>query len=480
MEKREEVGPSAASKAGKKTKNSTYCCVPQCCNYASENLHFHHFPKDKKMRETWRIALQMGKLVTDSDRVCSEHFLPTDYLPQAKPTAMRFLKKIAVPSQKLPKRKHDKVETSPLKRQKLARAMRALTRVSRTPEERCKSRKSESDPDEQAETENGDTLEAVENTGTVVEIQHNETATLKEEKGTQSEKFCLLTLLPDAAKLYTFTGLNSFQTLDNIVTCVEKVTPYSAKFILPVKIRVALCLTKLKLNMPYTALSVLFGVSEETCSHYFRHTIQVLAAVLKHLIYFPSKEETLNNIPKCFRKYVHTRIVLDCAEVPVEKPKCLRERILTYSHYKGRHTLKWLVGVSPGGLIIFVSEMFGGRASDKKIVSESKVLDKCEYGDGVMVDKGFRIDNECLVRNLRLIRPPFVRKNNPLNKAEALQCVDIAAARVHVERAIKQLRDFDILSDQVPGHLVPYINCILTVCGALVNVGPPILSMERF
>ncbi len=322
-----------------------------------------------------------------------------------------------------------------------------------------------------------DTLETVESTA---DNHDDEIVPVSKDQGTQSEKFSLLTLLPDEAKLYTFTGLNSFETLDKIVSCVERATPYSAKFILPVRLRVALCLTKLKLNMPYTALSVLFGVTDETCSHYFRHTVQVLAVVLQGLIYFPSKEETLNNIPKCFRKYVHTRIVLDCAEVPVEKPKCLRERILTYSHYKGRHTLKFLVGVSPAGLIIFLSEMFGGRASDKKIVNESKVLEKCEYGDGVMVDKGFRIETECLVRNLRLIRPPFVRKNNPLNKAEAVQCVDIAAARVHVERAIKQLRDFDILSDQVPGHLVPYINCVLTVCGAIVNIGPPILSLERF
>lgn len=227
------------------------------------------------------------------------------------------------------------------------------------------------------------------------------------EKSTQSDKFSLVSLLPDSCKLYSFTGVNSFETLDNIVTCVQKVLPESAKFVLLVKLRVALCLTKLKLNMSYAALSVLFGVGDDTCSNYFRHTVQVLANVLQGIVYFPSKEEILNNIPKCFRKYTHTRIVLDCAEAPVEKPKCLRERILTYSHYKGRHTLKFLVGVSPGGMITFLSPMFGGRASDKKIVNDSKVLDKCEYGDGVMLDKGFRIDQECLVRNLRLIRPPL-------------------------------------------------------------------------
>ena len=118
------------------------------------------------------------------------------------------------------------------------------------------------------------------------------------------------------------------------------------------KLRVALTLTKLKLNISYSALSVLFGVSDDTCSNYFRHTIQVLACVLQGLIHLPSKEETMNNMPKCFKKYTHTRIVLDCAEVPVEKPKCLRERTLLYSHYKGRPTLKFLVGMAPSGMLI--------------------------------------------------------------------------------------------------------------------------------
>lgn len=49
-----------------------------------------------------------------------------------------------------------------------------------------------------------------------------------------------------------------------------------------------------------------------------------------------------------------------------------------------------------------------------------------------------------------------------------------------MERAIKVLRDFDILSEQVSGHLVPYINSILKVCGALANLSNPILSIERF
>ena len=291
------------------------------------------------------------------------------------------------------------------------------------------------------------------------------TVTLKKssDKSTQTDKFSIFSLLTDISKLYTFTGLTNFETLDKIAESAVKVAPDSIRVLPPMKHRVLLCLTKLKLNLSYSALSVLFDISDKTCSNYFRDTVQILAQVLKGLIYFPTKEEILQNMPKCFRKFTKTRIVLDCAEVPVEKTKCLKERILTYSHYKGRQTVKFCVGVSPAGLITFISKCFGGRASDKKIVNHSKILDKLEFGDGVMVDKGFMIEEECLRRHLILYRPPFLSKKKSLSKAEAIRTAEIASARVHVERVIKQLRDFDIASDQVSSHLLPYYNDILSV-----------------
>ncbi|KAH9378461.1 hypothetical protein HPB48_017012 [Haemaphysalis longicornis] len=70
-------------------------------------------------------------------------------------------------------------------------------------------------------------------------------------------------------------------------------------------------------------------------------------------------------------------------------------RILTYSYYEGVHTIKVLIGVSPGALITFVSDCFGSRASDKACVTDSDVLNRLElFKDDVMVDKGFNIDSE--------------------------------------------------------------------------------------
>lgn len=70
--------------------------------------------------------------------------------------------------------------------------------------------------------------------------------------------------------------------------------------------------------------------------------------------------------------------------------------MFTYSHFKGRHTVKFLIGVAPSGLITYVSRGFGGRSSDKAIFNLSGLMEKLDpHNDAIMVDKGFLIENEC-------------------------------------------------------------------------------------
>lgn len=129
----------------------------------------------------------------------------------------------------------------------------------------------------------------------------------------------------------------------------------------------------------------------------------ILARVLKVMIPWPDQETVRQNLPVAFKRYKNTRIILDCAETNVEKCKCLKCRILTYSQYKKNFTVKLNVGVTPSGLITEISTPYGGRASDKFIVNDSKVLRKLDFYDGVMVDKGYRIEKECF----EVIRMPL-------------------------------------------------------------------------
>lgn len=63
-----------------------------------------------------------------------------------------------------------------------------------------------------------------------------------------------------------------------------------------------------------------------------------------------------------------------------------------YSHYKSTHTFKGLVGVSPNGLVTFLSELFA--ESDRECVIQSQFLDlEFDKGDSVMANKGFCVED---------------------------------------------------------------------------------------
>jgi superfamily I DNA/RNA helicase len=65
------------------------------------------------------------------------------------------------------------------------------------------------------------------------------------------------------------------------------------------------------------------------------------------------------------KNYPRTPCIIDCAETFIQRPTNLRSRGETYSNYKSHTTVKYLVGISPHGQIMFLSKAFGGRASDK-------------------------------------------------------------------------------------------------------------------
>lgn len=65
----------------KKSKHSSYCCVPHCYNREKEGLSFHGFPSNEKDKEKWEEVLKLGKPASRFIRVCSEHFTQQDFFP---------------------------------------------------------------------------------------------------------------------------------------------------------------------------------------------------------------------------------------------------------------------------------------------------------------------------------------------------------------------------------------------------------------
>lgn len=172
-----------------------------------------------------------------------------------------------------------------------------------------------------------------------------------------------ISLIDTPKKLVTMTGICSFEILEKIIELFKINFPDTRRHIMSIKERIILVFLKLKQGMSFAILAVLFqNVTSETCRLIYTFMIPLLAQIFKPLLYWPSKQEVLNNMPYCFEKFSNTRIVLDCTEISLQKPKCLTCRIRCYSNYKSTFTLKFMIGISPGGLIVYISRPFGGRA----------------------------------------------------------------------------------------------------------------------
>ena len=149
-----------------------------------------------------------------------------------------------------------------------------------------------------------------------------------------------------------------------------------------------------------------------------------------------------SNLPSVFIKagYKKCCVILDCAEVFIERPKSLINQACTWSEYKHHNTIKFLVGISPTGYITFLSDCYGGRASDRYIVKDSGFYDLLEREDMVMADRRFQIHEELLLRFCSLQVPPGARAKSQMTTDECKKKKDIANLRIQFERAINRIK----------------------------------------
>lgn len=105
---------------------------------------------------------------------------------------------------------------------------------------------------------------------------------------------------------------------------MDEIYPLQRKRSLNTRECIILVTAKLKLDIPFNAIAVLFKIiSVVTIRNLFYDTLKKLSTILQSVLTRVSKEEIEQNIPKCFRKFQNTTSVLDCTEVKVQKPKCL-------------------------------------------------------------------------------------------------------------------------------------------------------------
>ncbi len=163
-------------------------------------------------------------------------------------------------------------------------------------------------------------------------------------------------------------------------------------------------------------------------------------------------------MPRAFRvHFPNTRAIIDCTEIEVENPPELRQQVIMYSNYKGRHTYKLLVAVAPSGEFMFLSKGYGGRTTDTHITVNSGFLNFIEEGDVILSDKGFpSIESKLSEKGGLLVMPPFKRGSRQFSSKENKDGYECASVRVTVERAVRRLKGFKIMK-VIPQKMFPCI-----------------------
>lgn len=124
---------------------------------------------------------------------------------------------------------------------------------------------------------------------------------------------------------------------------------------------------------------------------------------------------------------------------------------------------------------------YGGRISDEMITTQSGYLDVLQSRAPVtvMADRGFkRIEKHLLDRDCTLIRPPSVEANVKQSQEQILFGRKVAGTRIHVERAIRRIREFKYLAPHACVDIcaVPTLDyAVRAVCG-LVNMQSALIN----
>ena len=156
--------------------------------------------------------------------------------------------------------------------------------------------------------------------------------------------------------------------------------------------------------------------------------------------------------PNCFNElYPKCRGIIDASEIKVQAPSSLVLNSCSYSCYKSHNTFKGNKVIAPSGEIIHVSLLYVDSISNKELVKKSGLLKLLKPGDQLMADKGFVIPDGLTLVGCSITMLTFLSSKTQFPKDKLLKSTKIHNVRVHIERAIRRVKEFHYF-DRVTFH----------------------------
>jgi hypothetical protein len=290
----------------------------------------------------------------------------------------------------------------------------------------------------------------------------------------------------------SFTGLDSLELFQLIFDMAKPVLSENPKMALSLQEQLLMTLMKFRMNLNFDFIAFCFGISQSTTETYFHTWIDVLYdRVAPEFVFWGERNELRLTMPMVFRSglYRHVASMIDCFEIPVQKSKNLILQAASFSTYKGCNTNKYLISGTAQGSVNYISPSYGGKVSDKHIVQDCDYLQNLLPGDTVLADRGFLVAEDIGQFEAQLLIPAFKGKRSQIDGKETEDTRELANRRIHIERIIGSVRNFDILRGPVnrkflyntevaPEDGRTLLDKIVFICCALHNLNPSIISLD--
>lgn len=239
--------------------------------------------------------------------------------------------------------------------------------------------------------------------------------------------------------------------------------------------RILLVLLKIRENQSFERLGDNFGISTEKARKRFLQSVPLIANYLKQIPW--PQIDTESEIPFPFdNHFENIKLILDCLEIEVEKPKDANaEKLLRHSGKYG-YTMKYLISYTRMGLINCVSNGYGGSVSDKFVLDHSGYLSRFSFMKKALVltDRSYPGSGYLFSEaNCQLIR-----LGEEVQRLEWFTC--LKKLLEYVENIMKRLREFRFISKHalLSEDLTDVLDDVVIIASAIVNAQGPIVSSD--
>nr|XP_057924268.1 uncharacterized protein LOC131126097 [Doryrhamphus excisus] len=273
----------------------------------------------------------------------------------------------------------------------------------------------------------------------------------------------------DDDKVEYYTGLPSVGSFTALFQFLLPLMPTQESGLSPFQV-LLLTFTRLRLDMPTRHLSYMFSVATSTVDRTFKDTVSFLYAQLGRWITWPSRDTLQRATPRQFAEAFGGKgvVIVACLKMLAKKTLHQNER-----------AVKYLIAMTPGGFVSFVSKGWHGVTSEKTMLEKSGFLNKLLPGDVILADFDSKKDSGLLCAEVQLPAFPNIHCRLADRNLD-----DMAQVRTLVEKVLVSICDkYKLLQVDVPvnmmlacdGEEVTFLDKIVTVCYALSNYCPTVV-----